>query len=131
MRRALAAGMGMVVDEVAHRAQVRGIFGQGGGDGRFERAGAVAGEQRQQPAGEHAQVGAALGGAQEQRLGAGCGVMQAVLRAVGAGGALVATRASTWAGILDLRAAVEAARVGGDQLLRRRGCARYRGWRAR
>ena len=50
---------------------------------------AVAVEQLQQPAGEHAQMRAALGGAQEQRLGTGGGVMQTVLRAMGAGGALV------------------------------------------
>jgi len=60
--------VGVLVDEVTHGAQVRGVFGQRGGDRRLQRTRAVGVEQCQQTAGEHAQVCAALGGAQEQRL---------------------------------------------------------------
>lgn len=68
-RRPLAAGVGVVVNEVAHGAEVRRILGQRGGDGGFERGGAVAGEQLQQPPGEHAQMRSAFRRAQEQGLG--------------------------------------------------------------
>ncbi len=69
----LPAGVGAVlIDEVAHGAQVRGVLGQCGGDGRLERGGAVADRAvASSPRVSDAQVRAALGGAQEQRLGAG------------------------------------------------------------
>jgi hypothetical protein len=41
----LTASMRMLIDEVAHGAQVGRIFGQRGGDGRFKRCGAVGVEQ--------------------------------------------------------------------------------------
>jgi hypothetical protein len=71
----LAAGVGVLVDEVTHSAQVRGVFGQCGSDRRLQCTPAVGVEQCQQTAGEHTQVCAALGGAQEQRLRTGYGVM--------------------------------------------------------
>jgi len=64
--RGLPAGVGALVDEVAHRAQVRGVFSQSGGNRGFQRLRAVGVKQRQQPAGEYTKVGAALGRAQEQ-----------------------------------------------------------------
>jgi hypothetical protein len=77
---------------------------------------AVAVEQLQQPASEHAQMGAAFGGTQEQVLRAGCSVMQTILRTVRAGGALVSEERFDMGRDFDLRAAIEAARVGGDHL---------------
>ena len=86
-------------------------------DRRVQGGGAVTGEQRQQAAGEHAQVDAVRGGAQEQRLGAGHGLMQAVLGAMRAGAALVLDQGGEVSGIFDLGVAVEAARMGGEQLV--------------
>ncbi len=63
------------------------------------------------------EMGAALGGAQEQRLGARGGVLQAILRPMGTGGALVGDQRRDMGRVLDLRAAIEAARVRGEHLL--------------
>ena len=71
-------------------------------------------EQHQQPPGEHAQVCAALGGAQEQRLRTGGFVMQAVLRTMCSGGALVRNERRDMGRVFELRAAVEGARMRGD-----------------
>ena len=60
---------------------------------------------------------AALGSAQEQRLGARGGMVQAVLRAVGASGALVGHQCGYMGRVLDLRAAIEAAPVSGEHFL--------------
>jgi hypothetical protein len=109
--------MGVVVDEVADRAEVSGVLGQRGEDGGFERGGAVAGEQLQQPPGQHAKMGSAFGRAQEQGLGAGRGVVQPVLGAMGTGGVLVSDQGRDVGRVFDLGAAVEAARVGGDDAL--------------
>ena len=84
---------------------------------RFERGGAVTGEQLQQPAGEHAEVGATRGGAQEQGLGTRGGMLQPVLCAMGPGGAFVGHQCRDVGRIFDLRAAVEAARVVRDHVL--------------
>jgi hypothetical protein len=103
----LAAGVGLGVDEVTHRAQVRGVFGEGGGDRRLQRDCAVGVEQLQQAAGEYAQVGAALGGAQEQRLRTGRGALQAVLPTVRTGFALVSDQVLEMGFDFDLRTAVK------------------------
>jgi hypothetical protein len=50
---------------------------------------------------------AALSRAQEQVLGAGCGVLQAILRTVRTGGALVSDEGLDMGGIFDLRATIE------------------------
>jgi hypothetical protein len=105
--------MGVAIDEVAHRSQVRGVLGQRRPDGRFERMGAMAVEELREAAGEDAQVRAAAGGSEEERLGAGGCVLQAVLRAMGAGRALLGGERLDMHAILDLRPAIEAARVGG------------------
>ena len=107
----------MLIDEVPHGAKVRRIFGECGSDGGFERGSAMTGEQLQQPSGEHPEVGPACGGAQEQRLGTRGGVLQAVLCAMGAGGAFVGHQRGDMRRVLDLRPAVEAARVLGDHVL--------------
>jgi hypothetical protein len=104
----------VLINEVTHGAKMRGVFGQCRGDSCFECVRAVAAEQLQQTPGEHTQMDAAFGGAQEQRLRTGCGVMQAVLRAMRPGSAFVSDESLDMGGIFDLRAAVEAARVGGD-----------------
>ena len=57
--------MGVAIDEVPYSAQVRGVFGQCGNDGRFQRWCAVAVEQLQKAAREYAQMRTALGSAQE------------------------------------------------------------------
>ena len=57
---------------------------------------------------------AVRGGAQEQRLGAGCRMVQTVLGTVGTGSAFVCHEGGNVHGILDLLIAVEAAPVGGD-----------------
>ena len=108
--------VGVLVDEVTHGAQVRGVFGKGGGDRRLQRSRAVGVEQLQEPPGEHAQVCAALGGAQEQRLRTRCGVMQAVLRTVRTGGALVGDEGLDMGLDFDLRIAVETARMRGEHV---------------
>ena len=76
---AKARGVRVGVDEVAHRAQVCGVFGQRCGNGRLQSLRAVGVEQLQEPPSKHAQICTALSGAQEQRGGVGRGVMQAVL----------------------------------------------------
>lgn len=110
----LAAGVSVLINEVTHGAKMRGVFGQCCDDGCFECVRAVAAEQLQQSPGEHTQMDAALGGAQEQRLRTGCGVLQAVLRAMRPGGAFVSDEGLDMGGLFDLRAAIEAAPVGGD-----------------
>ena len=107
--------MGLGVDEVAHGAQVCGVFGQRCGDGRFESLRAVRVEQLHEPPGEHAHMYAALGRAQEQRRCAGCGVMQVVLRAMRTRGTLASDEGLDVRRIFDLRAAIEAARGSGEQ----------------
>jgi hypothetical protein len=67
--------MGVAIDEVTHRAQVRGVFGQCGNDGRVQRWCTVGVEQLQEAAREYAQMRTALGGAQEQWRCTGCGMM--------------------------------------------------------
>ena len=104
--RAQARGVGVGVDEVAHCAQMRGVFGKGGADGRLQGLRAVGVEQLQKSAGEHAQIGTALGRAQEQRGCAGRGVMQAVLCAVRARGALVSDKSLDMGRLFDLHAAI-------------------------
>ena len=104
--RAQAAGVGVSVDEVAHCAQVRGVFGECEADRRFQGLRAVGVEQLQEPAGEHTQMGTAFSGAQEQRGCAGRGVMQAVLCAMRARGAFVSDKSLDMGRLFDLHAAI-------------------------
>ena len=83
------SGARLLIDEVAYRAQMHGVLGEGGLDGTLQCLGAVGIEQSQQAARERSQVRAAAGRAQKQRGGSGRAVMQPVLGAVGARGAFV------------------------------------------
>ena len=85
-----------------------------GGDGAFEGDGAVGVEQLDESAGEYAEVVVALRSGDEQRLGRGGGVVEAVGGAVLAGGALAAFELFDMGGVFDLLAAVERARMGGE-----------------
>ena len=105
----------MAIDEMTHSTQVRGVFGQCGNDGRFQRLRAVAVEQLQEATREHAQMRAALGSAQEQWLCTGCGMMQTILCAVHTGTAFVSDQGLDMGGVFDLRATIKAARVRRDQ----------------
>ena len=58
----------MLVDEVTHASEVRGVGLKRGGDGAFEGDGAMGVEQRDETAGEDAEVMVALGGGDEQGL---------------------------------------------------------------
>src|SRR6266545_5605392 len=66
---------------------------------------------------QHAQMRAALGGAQEQRLRTRCSMMQAILRTVCTGRALVINQRLEVSRIFELRTAIEAARVGRNHLI--------------
>ena len=116
-RRALAARAGVSIDEVTHRAEMGSVLSQRSGDRRFERAGAMAFEQSQEAAREYAQMRAPSRGAQEQRLGAGRGVMQPILRPLCPTSSLVRNQSIEMIGHLDLLSAIEAARVTREQCL--------------
>ena len=103
------------IDEVAHGGQMHGILGEGGGDGRIERCGAVGIEQFDEPSGEGAEVHAAHGGELQEPRGARGGVVQPVSCPMGAPGAFPRFQRLDVAGLLDLRAAIVAPRVGGDE----------------
>ena len=109
------AALGAVqIDEVAHSGEVHGVLGEGGGDGRIEGCGAVGIEQFGEPSGEGAQMHAAHGGELQQPPGARGGIVQSVGGPMGAPGAFVGLERLDVAGLLDLRAAVVAAPVRGD-----------------
>ena len=99
---------------MAHPPEVGGVGLERGGDGAFEGDGSVGVEQLDESAGEDAEVVVALGGGDEQRLGRGGGVVEAVGGAVLAGGALAAFELFDMGGVFDLLAAVERARMGGE-----------------
>ena len=84
-----------------------------GRNGAFERDGSVGVEQLDESAGEDAEVVVALGGGDEQGLGRGGGVVEAVGGAVLAGEAFVALEHFDVGGVFDLLAAVEGAPMGG------------------
>ena len=98
---------------MTHPPEVGGVGVEGGGDGAFERDGSVGVEQLDESADEDAEVVVALGGGDEQGLGRGGGVVEAVGGAVLAGEAFVAFELFDVGGVLDLLAAVEGAGVGG------------------
>ena len=98
---------------VTHPPEVGGVGVEGGGDGAFERDGSVGVEQLDESADEDAEVVVALGGGDEQGLGRGGGVVEAVGGAVLAGETFVAFELFDVGGVLDLLAAVEGAGVGG------------------
>ena len=52
----------VLIDEVAHGAQVSGVFGKGGIDGLGQRVGTMGVEDLQEPTGEDPQVHTVLGG---------------------------------------------------------------------
>ena len=56
----------VLIDEVAQAGQMRGVGVERGGDGAFERDGAVGVEQLDESAGEDAEVVVALDGGGEQ-----------------------------------------------------------------
>ena len=87
-------------------------------------AGAIAVEQAQQCRGDGAQVVAARGGRCSSSVAAGAAWRQPIGAAVGAGRALVLDQRLDVGGLLDLLAAVVAARMRGQLLRCRRGCAR-------
>ena len=64
-RRGQCLGACVLIDEVAYRAQVCGVFGERGLDGTLQSLSAVAIEQLQQASGERPEVRAAAAGAQE------------------------------------------------------------------
>ena len=97
---------------MAHPPEVGGVGLERGGDGAFEGDGAVGVEQLDESAGEYAEVVVALRSGDEQRLGRGGGVVEAVGGAVLAGGALAAFELFDMGGVFDLLAAVERARMG-------------------
>ena len=99
---------------MAHPPEVGGVGLKRGGDGAFEGDGAVGVEQLDESAGEDTEVVVAFGGSDEQRLGRGGGVVEAVGGAVLAGGALVAFELFDVGGVFDLLGAVERARMGGE-----------------
>ena len=94
--------------------EVGGVRLEHGGDGAFEGDGALGVEQLDESAGEDAEVVVALGGGDEQRLGRGGGVVEAVGCAVLAGEALAAFEFFDMGGVFDLLAAVERAAMGGE-----------------
>src|SRR6185437_1864291 len=102
------------VGEVTDGSEVRGIFGEGGSDSGFERCGAVRLQELEQPSGEGAEMHPAGGGELEEARGARGGVVQAIHRAVSAAGALLRFQRLDMRGQLDLRIAVEAAGMSGD-----------------
>ena len=67
-RRGLVRFFALLVDEVAHAPEVRGVGLKCGGDGAFEGGRSVGVEQRDESAGEDAEVMVALGGGDEQGL---------------------------------------------------------------
>jgi hypothetical protein len=104
------------VDEVAHGGEVHGVLGERGDDGRIEGCGAVGIEQFGEPSGEGAEVHTAHGGELQEPRGARGGVVQPVSCPMGAPGAFVGLERLDMAGLLDLRAAIVAARMRGDDL---------------
>ena len=67
-RRGLVGVFAVLVDEVAYPPEVGGIGVEGGGDGALERGRSVGVEQRDETAGEDAEVVVAFRGGDEQGL---------------------------------------------------------------
>src|SRR2546422_170365 len=107
--------MAFSVEDVPHGGQMRNAALEGFGDGLLQGRGAVGVEQAHEPAGHTAEVAAALGDLAEELFRAGCGVMETVHAPGLARLTLGLDEGLDMGGILDLRVAVEAAGVGGDQ----------------
>ena len=101
-RRACAAPGAMLIDEVAHGGQVRGVLGERGGQRRLQSRGAVGIEQIDQAARERAQMHAALRRGGEELRAARRRVVQPIHRPVRAAGALLIDQVLDMRGILDL-----------------------------
>ena len=67
-RRGLVGCLAVLVDEVAHAPEVRGVGLKRGGDGAFEGDRSMGVEQRDESAGEDAEVMVVFGGGDEQGL---------------------------------------------------------------
>jgi hypothetical protein len=77
----------------------------------------LAARTKKQAAGEHPEMGAPFGGAQEQRLGARRGVLQPILRVMRSGGTFVGNECRDVGGVLDLRPAIETTRMTREHVL--------------
>ena len=109
------AALGAVqIDEVAHGGEVHGLLGEGGEDGRLEGCSAMGIEQFGEASGEGAQMHPAQGGELQRPRGARGGVVQSVSGPMGAPGAFVGLEGLDVAGLLDLRAAIVAPGMRGD-----------------
>ena len=93
---------------------MHGILGEGGGDGRIEGCGAMGIEQFGESPGEGAQMHAAHRGELQEPHGARGRVVQPVSRPMGSPCTFVGLERLDVAGLLDLRAAIVAPRVRGD-----------------
>ena len=113
-RRRFVRLLSVLIDEVTHAGEVRGVGVERGGDGTFEGDGSMGVEQLDESADEDAEVVVALGGGDEQGLGRRGGVVEAVGGAVLAGETLVAFELFDVGGVLDLLAPVDRARMGGE-----------------
>jgi hypothetical protein len=109
--------MSVLVDEVAHASQMRGITFERFGDGALKGGGAVGVKQLDESAGEHAEVLTALGGGEEQCLSAGCGVVESVLCAVLAALSFVFEECLDVSGFFNLLIPVEGAGVSSEDAL--------------
>ena len=112
-RRGFVGLLSVLIDDVAHASQMRGVGVERGGDGAFEGEGAVGVEQLGEAAGEDPEVVAALRGDEEQGLGRRGGMMEAVGGAVLTGESLVALERLDVREVFDLLTAVEGTAMGG------------------
>ena len=113
-RRRLVGFLSLLVDEVAHPPEVRGVGLKRGGDGAFEGEGSVGVEQLDESAGEDAEVVVAFGGGGEQGFRRRGGVMEAVGGAVCTGESFLALKCLDVSGVFDLLSTVERARMGSE-----------------
>ena len=104
----------------AHGVGMRHVARQRLEDGGLQLGGAVAIEQAQQRRGDRAQVGAARGGAREQVRLAGAACARRSVARCWRAARLCSTSACDMGGVLDLRAAVLAAPMAGEDRRRRR-----------
>ena len=115
-RRRLAALLAPTFQRQPHCVRVRHVARECLQDGGLKFGGAIAVEQPLQTHGDGAEIDAALGGADQQILGGGRGLRQAVGGAVLAGGTLAVDQGLDMGGVLDLRALVVAAAVAGQDV---------------
>ena len=110
----LCALVSVLVDEVAHAGQMRGIARERFGNGALKRASAVGVEQLDEATGEGAEVLASLSREEEQRLGRRGRVVEAVFGAVLAPLTFVRHQGLDVSGVFYLLAAVKGAGVRGE-----------------